>query len=70
MQGKKRRCPKCNEKAGVPIVYGHPTEDAWEAAQRGELAIGGCMREWDAPKWRCLACNHGWPTVTEPTLGE
>ena len=27
----------------VPIVYGLPTEAAFEAARRGEIALGGCL---------------------------
>lgn len=69
MQREKRRCPKCEEKAGVRIAYGYPTEETFAAAQRGELAIGGCMREIEAPKWECLACEHRWPISAELTPG-
>jgi hypothetical protein len=27
----------------VPIVYGLPTEEGFAAAQRGEIALGGCL---------------------------
>ena len=31
---RKRRCPKCGAVAGVPIVYGLPAREAFEAEQR------------------------------------
>lgn len=38
-------CPKCGQKDGVAILYGYPTETAFQQAERQEIALGGCMRE-------------------------
>lgn len=35
----------------VPLVMGLPTQETYEAAQRGELVIGGCAVSGNEPKW-------------------
>ena len=57
---RKRRCPNCGAVAGVPIVYGLPGRDAFEAEQRGELVLGGCVIEEDAPTHQCVECGDRW----------
>lgn len=35
-------CPQCGSDENVlPIVYGYPSEELFEAAERGEVALGG-----------------------------
>jgi len=35
-------CPTCHNAANViPLVYGYPSEEMSEAAERGEIALGG-----------------------------
>ena len=34
-------CPECNNDEVVPIVYGYPSEEMCEAAERGEISLGG-----------------------------
>ena len=35
-------CPECASSENViPIVYGYPSEELFEAAERGEVALGG-----------------------------
>jgi hypothetical protein len=53
-------CPACGLKAGVNIEYGMPTPELFEAAERGEVVLGGCCMELDAPERECLQCNHAW----------
>ena len=53
-------CPACGAEAPVRIAYGYPTGDMFEASQRGELALGGCVVESDSPTWACQACGHRW----------
>ncbi len=38
------RCPECKQKAGVKIVYGYPSEELFEQAERDEVALGGWCR--------------------------
>jgi hypothetical protein len=55
-------CPKCGGKM-VRIVYGEPTEELIEAAERGEVILGGCCIIADengsvtSPEWGCINCN-------------
>ena len=56
--GTTRPCPHC---AGVmiPIAYGYPDGELFEAAERGEAAIGGCVIPvGDIPNWRCRSCGR------------
>ena len=55
-------CPKCGQATGVPIVYGLPGADLFASAERGEVALGGCLVMPDNPHWRCTdaACQHAW----------
>jgi len=46
----------------VPILYGLPTEEGFEAARRGEVKLGGCLVEPWKPEWWCLACDAGFRT--------
>jgi hypothetical protein len=41
-----------------PILYGMPTPEAFEAAERGEFVIGGCCIFPGQADKRCTAC--GW----------
>jgi len=56
------RCPNCGEKSGVPVLYGLPTREAVEAAERGELVLGGCVLTDDDPPRCCTECRAAlWP---------
>ena len=50
-------CPTCGSAAVVRIVYGLPGHEAFEAAERGELVLGGCVISSDSPLWACTACH-------------
>ena len=34
-------CPECSSDDGVLIVYGYPGEEMCEAAENGEISLGG-----------------------------
>ena len=51
-------CPRCGAAAPLPIAYGEPTAETFEAAKRGELALGGCVVTENDPAWWCRACEH------------
>jgi hypothetical protein len=38
-----RACPQCGSTDAVRIVYGYPTVELFEAEQRGEGSLGGCV---------------------------
>jgi hypothetical protein len=54
-----RVCPQC-EGDLVPILYGYPGQEMLEAAQRGEIVLGGCMVGEDDPQYRCGRCGRTW----------
>jgi hypothetical protein len=49
------RCPSCSGPL-LPIVYGLPGPELFESAERGEVALGGCMPS--AARHECRDC--GW----------
>lgn len=57
---RKNVCPKCGSQDVILIVYGYPTVEAGEAAERGELALGGCCVGDNDPDRTCKACGHNW----------
>ena len=46
------RCPECRELV-VPIAYGLPGPEMFEAAERGEIVLGGCVLEPGNPTRSC-----------------
>ena len=52
------RCPECGE-VGVRVVYGGPTPEMVEAADRGEVALGGCTVDPGVPSHVCPV-GHSW----------
>jgi hypothetical protein len=60
MNPRKYICPSCRQKTGVDILYGMPTELAFDMADRGEVVLGGCCIDLDGPERECTACGHQW----------
>jgi DNA-directed RNA polymerase subunit RPC12/RpoP len=55
----KTRCPRCATVATmVPIVFGYPSPEMAQAADRGEVALGGCMVSSEDPTHVCAACSQ------------
>lgn len=50
-------CPACHSERVREILYGYPLPDAMDAANRGELVIGGCEIDESNPSWQCLDCH-------------
>lgn len=50
------KCPKCNSEL-TKIVYGLPTPETAESAERGEIMLGGCCISPFSPKYHCKKCN-------------
>jgi hypothetical protein len=53
-------CPACAERSVVSILYGMPDHKLFEAAERGEVVIGGCMVGPDQPTAVCRSCGREW----------
>jgi hypothetical protein len=51
-------CPDCGSRESIPIVYGLPGEQLYDASHRGEVVLGGCVI-WDGnPQWSCPVCGR------------
>lgn len=50
-------CPACRAAEVIPIAYGFPGPPLMEAADRGQVALGGCVVHDDMPEWRCAECG-------------
>ncbi|MEJ6001319.1 hypothetical protein [Paucibacter soli] len=64
----KLRCPACGKPSGVNILFGFPSPEAMDAAERGEIALGGCCLPCEPVHHRCLDCGHEW-AAPEPEGG-
>ena len=53
-------CPQCGSTTVAAIAYGLPGPELWEAAGRGEVALGGCVVTGCDPKHACRDCGHEW----------
>lgn len=66
MTGRKTaKCPKCGEAKTIPIVYGMPGPELFEAAERGEVVLGGCVLGDENPVWQCKACGAHWGRLSD-----
>jgi hypothetical protein len=55
-------CPTCGA-VTVPIVVGLPSGELFEAADRGEVVLGGCVPILSGPTVVCRGVEaHGWRT--------
>ena len=54
------KCPKCDSDKVVQIVFGYPSDELFESADRGEVSLGGCCVEVDDPEWHCDDCENEW----------
>ena len=50
-------CPKCGSKKKTRILYGLPSREGFEAADRGEVVLGGCCVSDESPVWECDDCG-------------
>ncbi|WP_156251507.1 hypothetical protein [Pseudactinotalea terrae] len=70
------RCPECGSGDVVEIVYGMPGPELFEAAERGEVVLGGCVMFVDPdgqsadPDRSCRDCHHRFarPRRRRPSL--
>lgn len=56
-------CPACGSPRALRIVYGLPTAEAFEEAERGEFALGGCVIGPESPDYECRDCGVPLPWV-------
>ncbi len=56
-------CPRCGSTNAVPIEYGYPSAELFEASQRGEIVLGGCVIGFESPDYECRECDRPLPWV-------
>lgn len=52
----------------LSIVFGLPTYETFQAAKRGELALGGCVVFAGHPTHQCTACGEDVILTPDPEL--
>ena len=57
-ESKPPKCPKCGGSKVVRVVYGRPSSELTEMAERREVVLGGCCVNGDEREWVCRECNH------------
>ena len=59
-QKNKPKCPQCSSNINVvEIKYGFPGLEMQDEAAKGQIELGGCVIDEDAPDWYCKECeNH------------
>lgn len=55
-----KKCPKCNSRNSVRIVYGMPSYELFKEAEAGEIKLGGCSIMEGSPEYFCKECEHKW----------
>jgi len=55
---KPAKCKACGQPTVLRILYGEPSIEGFEAAERGELILGGCCISEDSPEWQCANCGQ------------
>lgn len=59
-----RRCAQCGGPL-VRIVYGFPGPEMWDAAERGEIVLGGCVMSPFPEPTRSCSCGLLTATITD-----
>jgi hypothetical protein len=62
-----RPCPRCGSTDAIRIIYGLPDHELFEASERGEVALGGCVIGDESPDFECRACGAALPFVADPS---
>lgn len=59
------QCPRCGAVL-IPVAYGYPSMEMFEAAERGEILLGGCVLFEGRPTSRCPECGAGIGSLSLP----
>lgn len=63
-------CPSCGREDSIPLVWGMPGPEDFELAERGLVALGGCMLGPDEPTLVCRACGAHWGSDVDDEDGD
>ena len=65
-----RVCPRCGQENSVPLIYGLPGTGDFRLAERGLVALGGCLMPEEEAAFVCRSCDLQWGNESDPTAGE
>jgi hypothetical protein len=65
-----RVCPGCGRDDSVPLLWGLPDVETMRLAERGQVALGGCMVMGEDPAFACRSCGLEWGREGDPTADE
>jgi hypothetical protein len=65
-----RVCPRCGKDNSVPLLFGLPGPDDFRLAERGMVALGGCLMPEDEAAFACRSCELQWGRDSDPTADE
>lgn len=65
-----RVCPGCEHENSVPLVHGLPGADDFRRAERGLVALGGCLMPGKPAAFACRTCDLQWGSESDPTADE
>jgi hypothetical protein len=65
-----RVCPRCGREDSVPLLWGLSDLQGMQLAERGLVALGGCMVPGEKPVLSCRACGLEWGSEGDPTADE
>ena len=51
-------CPHCGSSNFIPIIYGEPSPELFEKAEKGEILLGGCEIPPDKDNYQCKDCGN------------
>lgn len=55
---KSKKCPNCNSKEVIPIIYGMPGMDLAKKEINGKVKLGGCLVVEGNLNWHCKNCGY------------
>ncbi|MGY1632246.1 hypothetical protein ACI784_11140 [Geodermatophilus sp. SYSU D01186] len=65
-----RVCPGCGREDSVPLVWGLPGAEDSRLAERGLVALSGCLVPEEQPVLACRSCGLDWGRDGDPTTDE
>ena len=55
--------PPASSTDAVRIEYGYPSHELFDASQRGEISLGGCVIGPESPDYECRGSGNAIPWV-------
>ena len=65
-----RACPGCGKEDSIPLIFGMPGFDDFRQAERGLIALGGCLVPDEEAGFVCRSCDLQWGNESDATADE